>query len=209
MALSHRMAAPVLVFLLLLVATGTVPGDSTSIGLPSVLPCWFIPSTLVNQSINLSLFLCCCRDGAGDGGGGEALPVAEPPLQGPVREQQQLRQRLPDRELPRRRVQDGGRHPQVLLQEDLLAAAAAALALHGPPRRCSCVLPSVRRFLMRARCAVNAVVGCVPLDRLVLFSWNKFELGGGAGDAEVCDACACGSSRCCSASVCTPLLVYS
>jgi hypothetical protein len=45
-----------------------------------------------------------CRAGDDQGGGGEALPVAEPPVQGPVHEQQQLRQRVPDRELPRRRV---------------------------------------------------------------------------------------------------------
>jgi hypothetical protein len=52
-----------------------------------------------------------CRDGDDEAGGGEALRVTEPPVQGRLLQQQQLRQRVQDGELPGRRV---------LLQEDLL-----------------------------------------------------------------------------------------
>jgi len=84
-----------------------------------------------------------------------------------VREQQQLRQRLPDRELPRRRVQDGGRHPQVLLQEDLLAAGAARHAMRAEHWSWFC-----SSVLRHARCAVM-LQRAVFLSSLVLFTWNK------------------------------------
>lgn len=66
-----------------------------------------------------------CRDRDGKGRlGGEALPVAEPCVQGPLLQQRQLRRRVQDREVPQRRVQDAWRHAKVLLQGGLLVHAA-------------------------------------------------------------------------------------
>lgn len=64
------------------------------------------------------------RDGKG-GLGGEALPVSEPHVQGPLLQQQQLRQRVQEREVPQRRVQDARRHAKVLLQGGVLVQAVS------------------------------------------------------------------------------------
>jgi hypothetical protein len=67
--------------------------------------------------------MCACRDGDDEGGGGEALRVAEPQVQGPLRELDQLPPRLPDRGLPLGRVRHSTpRTEHVLLQEALLAS---------------------------------------------------------------------------------------
>lgn len=72
--------------------------------------------------------LCCtiraCRDGDDEGGGGEALRVAEPQVRGRVHEEEQLRARLHDRGLPVGGVQVPRHRAQVLLQEALLACLA-------------------------------------------------------------------------------------
>jgi len=60
------------------------------------------------------------RDGAGAGGGGTALPVAEPQVRGRLHEQPELRGRVQDGGLPVGRVQVARHRAQVLLQAALL-----------------------------------------------------------------------------------------
>lgn len=64
--------------------------------------------------------LHACRDGDDEGGGGEALHVAEPPVRRRLHEQEQLRERLQDGGLPVGRVQVARHRAQVPLQADLL-----------------------------------------------------------------------------------------
>lgn len=61
-----------------------------------------------------------CRDGHDAGGGGSALPVAEPPVRGGVHERAQLPARLQHGGLPVGGLQVARHGAQVLLQEDLL-----------------------------------------------------------------------------------------
>uniref|UniRef100_A0A0E0NI32 Uncharacterized protein n=1 Tax=Oryza rufipogon TaxID=4529 RepID=A0A0E0NI32_ORYRU len=105
------------------------------------------------------------RDGDDQGGGGEALPVAEPQVQGHVREQQQLRQRVQDGELPRRRVQVARPRAQVLLQEGLLVHAS----------------PAVSAVALLVGCvSAEIVVACSPLsvvhDELLFLAYRLVEL---------------------------------
>jgi hypothetical protein len=99
-----------------------------------------------------------CRDGDDEAGGSEALRVTEPPVQGRLLQQQQLRQRVQDGELPRRRVQGRGPPAQVLLQEDLLAHGgrdAHQIVIAG----CWFLLPTFVRCL----CSCYLCFVCFPL----------------------------------------------
>jgi hypothetical protein len=69
------------------------------------------------------------RDGDDVGGGGEALPFAEPPVRGRVHEGAQLPARLQNRGIPMGRLQVARHGTQVLLQE-------ALLILDHPAERC-------------------------------------------------------------------------
>ncbi|OEL18774.1 hypothetical protein BAE44_0020208, partial [Dichanthelium oligosanthes] len=75
--------------------------------------------------------------------GREALPVAEPHVQGPLLQQRKLRQRVQDREVPRRRVQDVWRHENVLLQGGLLVMQSAHPPAGRPAERLAMSITSL------------------------------------------------------------------